>query len=633
MRWVLSVQVCWLAVVVSCSNAEPGVEIDAWAERATRKLSPDAVRDEAAGSSSRVDIAAARGEWEPFQLLVRPLGDESLVGVDVEVSSLSGPGDAQIPSSAVRLYREHYIAVDLPSPGGVEGNRRGPGEYPDPLIPFRDPWDADGGRVGAPFDVAAGRSQAVFVDVHVPADATPGEYTATATISARDKRPVSIPVSLTVWDFELPAERSITTAYHLGRSSVRRYHGGPEDDRDLQHKIWERYERTLHQHRLDTIIPYHYADDPLEADDDGNLLPPDWTEFDAAMEPRLEGSFYENGAPIRRFNFGIFKPGNLTGLEEDLTDEAYVEAAAEAARHLKERGWFDRVYVYVFDEPYLNIGSYERIVADVDLMVQGDPDWRGRFLVTNHYVDVLDGVADIWVPDTKNYDEWMWGPGQLEGRDFYAARRAAGEELFFYNCLCTFPPYAGYDIDTWLGHEPRILKWGAFYEGATGYLYWATDYWVPEDPWGTVIDPETFPIGARTGDGMLLYPGDHDGREAPAGSPPDVSLDGPVESYRLKMVREGIEDWETFLLASELLGEEAVRREIGRAYRRLGANPGPEETGLRTLLVVTRSFLGIEDVAAEEYDPSDPPWTLDDAVLYDVRQTLARAIEAAGDPD
>ena len=630
-RFRLAALVAVVVCLPACSDAPSG-RIDAWAERASRKLMPDVLRDPAHGSADEVVLEAARGEWAPFQIVARSRdAGQPLDDVDVAVSDLSGPSGASIPAAEIRRCREYFIAIDRPSPGGVPGNEREPGEYPDPLIPFTDPYgDA---AVGAPFSVPAGRSQPVFVDIHVPPGTPPGDYTGSAVVSARGEPSQTIPIALHVWPFELPGERSVSTAYHLGRSAIRSYHGGPDRDRARQQLIFERYERTLHEHRIDTLLPYQGADDPLVAEPDGSLATPDWSEFDAAIGPRLDGSYYADGVPQRRFNFGLFKPGAEDGLETDLSDEAYVQAAAEAARHLRARGWFDRVYVYVFDEPYLHAGAYERIAHDVELMIQGDPAWRGHFLVTNHFVPELDGSIDIWVPDTKNYDSWMWGEGTLPGRDFYAARRAAGQELWFYNCLCTFPPYAGYDIDTRLGHEPRILMWGDFYEGATGHLYWSTDFWVPEDPWDAPINRSSFPLGARAGDGFLLYPGDHDGSLAPAGSPTDVRIDGPVVSHRLKMIREGLEDWEYFILASRIVGADEVRHRMARAYTRLGVDPGSTAGELSVLIDFTRSVLGLERRDPPfAYDEASPPWTLDDATIDQVRHEIGELIAEASQP-
>ena len=85
-------------------------------------------------------------------------------------------------------------------------------------------------------------------------------------------------------------------------------------------------------------------------------------------------------------------------------------------------------------------------------------------------------------------------------------------------------------------------------EAATG---WDMTAWDVSAPWAPNISY------GKTGDGVIIYPGNHDGLSAPLGSPADVALDGPVPSYRLKVIRLGLQDWALFSLAEQ-------RRAAGR---------------------------------------------------------------------
>ena len=65
--------------------------------------------------------------------------------------------------------------------------------------------------------------------------------------------------------------------------------------------------------------------------------------------------------------------------------------------------------------------------------------------------------------------------------------------------------------------------------GFTGVLYWAADYW-DTDPWlkaSYLHEGENYP-----GEGQLVYPGEKFG------------INGVIPSIRLKMIREGVEDYE-----------------------------------------------------------------------------------------
>jgi hypothetical protein len=84
--------------------------------------------------------------------------------------------------------------------------------------------------------------------------------------------------------------------------------------------------------------------------------------------------------------------------------------------------------------------------------------------------------------------------------------------------------------------------------GITGLLYWSTVT--------TVIDPWFNPAFAHprhyNGGGFLFYPG------APCG------IDGPVASMRIKNLRDGMEDYEYFVLLEKRAGPQAVQKIVDR---------------------------------------------------------------------
>jgi hypothetical protein len=582
-------------LVLMCASAcNEGIK--AWVEPSTERVMTNSIQK----SDIQATLYAACNEYESFQIVVNG-GIKGLSVVNVTTCDLTGLNGAIIPKANMTLYREYYEKVDSPSfLYGVVGNLRLPGNYPDPLIPFADPYNPEHPAVGAPFDVAKLKNQPVWVEVYVPEGTPAGSYASTLQITAAGMKPLSIYVNLTVWDFSIPREKTIATSYGLLPGSVLQYHPSVSGAYAKNN-----YEQELHNHRIDSFSTANMVDYPFRFGIDGHLLPVDWSNYDAVMEPRLDGSFYNDGIPLYRFNAGFFYPGGTSWMEMNLTDEQYKEAAKEFARHLKEKGWMDRVYMYVLDEPFTNAESYDVVVDDIKLMLEADPDWKGAFLVTNWWVKDLDDVIDIWCPEITKYDDWFLGAIGIKyaGRKEYAEMRAKGQELWFYTCLATVPPYPGYDIDTMVGYEPRILMWGSWYEGATGFLYWSTMYWVKDNPWSKLKDPVAFPVTSRNGDGFLFYPGDHNGTLAPAGSPEGISINGPITSIRLKQTRDGLEDWEMFKMASEIAGEDAIRNCVSKAYTQFGIVP----------------VLGI-------YNPLSPPWTYDGRVLDEVRKEVAGLI-------
>jgi hypothetical protein len=105
-----------------------------------------------------------------------------------------------------------------------------------------------------------------------------------------------------------------------------------------------------------------------------------------------------------------------------------------------------------------------------------------------------------------------------------------------------------------------------------------------------------------------MYPGNHDGLLAPLGSPAGVSIDGPIPSYRLKMVRLGLQDWALFSLAqSKGLGAYA-RTQLEAVYGQLG---GCQWQGCPPM------------VNGQFY------WKTEEALMQQVRHNIAQAIMLA----
>ena len=104
--------------------------------------------------------------------------DGALRGVRAEATALTGRGQLAAP----RLYRVEYL--DVKTPSSVEG-RAGP--WPDALVPDVDAFAGEKRRA-FPFDVPAGESRAVWVELFVPESAAPGGYRGSVRMSADGQR-------------------------------------------------------------------------------------------------------------------------------------------------------------------------------------------------------------------------------------------------------------------------------------------------------------------------------------------------------------------------------------------------------------------------------------------------------------
>src|SRR3954470_21402121 len=92
-----------------------------------------AAPDAAVRGGMAANLAAARGETESFQVVVRA-GAEALQDVTIGVTDLTGPDGATIAARDIALFREHFVEVKQTStPNGAAGS------YADALLAFRDP--------------------------------------------------------------------------------------------------------------------------------------------------------------------------------------------------------------------------------------------------------------------------------------------------------------------------------------------------------------------------------------------------------------------------------------------------------------------------------------------------------------
>src|SRR5262245_13357884 len=157
---------------------------------------------EAAGSSTEVNLAAARGEYESFQVVAGG-SSKGLSNVNFTVSDLKGPNGQIIPQANSTLNREKYMHVTSSSPNRGSNHPLPPGWYADALIPFVDPATGkapvNATLKAVPFEVKAGNNQPIWVDLLVPRGAAAGDYTGSYTISS-DQGNTTGSIKLKVWN-------------------------------------------------------------------------------------------------------------------------------------------------------------------------------------------------------------------------------------------------------------------------------------------------------------------------------------------------------------------------------------------------------------------------------------------------
>ena len=479
-----------------------------------------------------VELVAARGECESAQVAVRAQAGLQALGVDA--APLRGP--APIP---VTLYRVANVQLERPS--GPEG---APGEWPDPLVPVRDAWFGEPRRA-FPVQVAAGRLQAAWIEVCVPRAAPPGRYAGEVRVRDGARTLATVPVRLRVWPFALPATGRFVAAFGLATRTGTAALGRKEDP-----ELARALAAAALRHR---ISPYTLSADPPDGECTAGRCALDWSRYDAEVGPVLDGTL----VPGVRGMFAEVRIAEKVwqGPEADL-------AATLRAwkRHFDARGWSDRLWLYTLDEPRPEqIPELRRRAALAHAA-------GIRVFATTMPSDALAGLVDAFAPNLTLLSSAEAHPDHVafsyasclsHGCGELPASGRAREQL-----LRDFAGWPGYEIDR-AGAAARAVAWLGWRRGLAGELYYDMLQAWPGDPW---VNVRAF---GGNGDGTLLYPG------LPArlgGAHPF-----PVESIRLKIIRDALEDVELLRMATEA-GEGALAARLAarlvpspRSYERSGA--------------------------------------------------------------
>lgn len=507
-------------------------------------------RDEPTGAPSKaVVVHLARNEREPVQLVLK--SDRAVKGLKVSVTPLTGVAGQALPP--VEVARVGYVPVDWPTnyysinvptwrrkiPTGTPSCDGWVGDWPDPLPP-----------VGQ-LSLEPGEAQPVWLTVHAPENATPGVYRGEVTIAGPGIKRV-LPLTVTVRSFMLPRRPSLQITYDGHVSS------GEEG------RQWYRF---MAEHRAS---PGFLPDLKMKLMDNGEVQM-DFAEFDKMASYCFDelgmSTMY---TPWHFYALGwAYSPRKFLGLQAFTPEweKAFGSAYRLYTNHLQQKGWLDRIVLYLSDEPF---GDRKEVIANLQRFSKFAQSIAPKVPV----------YSSTWrhMPDL-NGAVTLWGAGHYGGFpvERINERLVAGDRVWFttdgQQCLDT--PYAGTE---------RMLAWYCFKYGVQGFEFWGVN-WYTYDPWkfgwhnfiqqANSEKEAAYWVRYPNGDGYLAYPGK------------PVGVGGPVSSLRLEAVRDGEEDYEYLLLLRQRI--EAARKagkEVGTAesvlHQALDLISIPNPGGLRT---------------------------------------------------
>ena len=461
---------------------------------------------ETPGETASLTLAGARCETVDAQVIVQAPAS-GLSNVNVSASGLTGPGGATISSSAITLYREHYVKVTgTANYGGGSNPPLGSGTYPEPLIPFDDP------ETGTPLcgtsavlkacnaSVAPGQNQPYWIDISVPrgaANTPPGTYTGNISITSTQGS-VTVSLALNVWNFELPVKPSesslwtlwppasgntvATLAKALMRNKVMSWYD------EAANAASDAYNFGLNRSGLDGYYRVATRCDGTHP----NF--PSTSQIDAAAANfplDLELDFY-------------------VGDELNDCPKAYPAVATLSGNaHLAGRGVKT---IMTVESPRPDLVSEATKRSAIDHWV---------LLVSVQKEHSLPFVSDrnLWSPSGRSD---LWARSRSDLWTYASCNTGLGNTPEW---MVDYPP-----INERI--QAGFLNWT---QGAKGILYYRSDGWTQGNTLGSWNNLDTTACGGgygRPGDGIFVYP------------PSPIASRESAPGIRLKAIRDGIQDHE-----------------------------------------------------------------------------------------
>jgi hypothetical protein len=509
-----------------------------------------------AGASSAT-LCSARDAYASFQVEVSANQGTALQNVAMTASNLVGPGGAILAgtasgaSSDIQFDREDYVTLSRLSDAELDPSATSPDvvtpaasrvsrnettgvctdtadlcQFPDELIPDRDSIFGETRNAFQSLTIPSGQNRVAWVDVFVPADTVAGTYTGTVTVTQSIGMPTTVPVTLQVVPATLPATSTMDSAF---------FYEQPNTD------------PTGYQEAAELGL-----DDRISVVPDGIVGGANGPQ--TIMAPLLDGtdphvqlqdangrhaSLTDLPMAANQTSFSTYKPlfTNATTAKPWAYCDEWGSVECATAYNTNAAPAWPGIKLLAIDAPEPGSDTTDP---------WSDPETQ---VVPSQLSGIIGGVVDLqqfiepptaaWLPKTYVND--------TSDRSKYLtawAAAAPGRQVWSYltneSGSGTYSPtnasYVGsdsYGIDQ-IASEQEATGWQSFNDGLTGELYWEVNR-------PTSQSLNTASTGL-TGDGTLFYPyvASQVGGKDPI----------PLESIRLKRIRNGQQDYELLHMAT-----------------------------------------------------------------------------------
>lgn len=259
-----------------------------------------------------------------------------------------------------------------------------------------------------------------------------------------------------------------------------------------------------------------------------------FTGYSLALKGLGHGTFFDRAK-------GVFEGFEQGTAEYNRLMERYLTQIQD---NLSQSGWLGREYIYWFDEP--GEKDYPFVRETNELIKRYAP--KLHTFITEH-------IAGHDISDVTDISCTIWNK-----LDHSKIRQMNKKGLEHWSYLCTGPKSPW--ITLFIDHDAvnmRMWLWASYQAQLKGILVWATNWWNSrtaspqgylQNPWEEAMsytDGYGRPYGKQdgwgNGDGRFFYPLNRD-----PNNNTHTYLGKPVPSIRLEMLRDGIEDYEYFVM-------------------------------------------------------------------------------------
>jgi len=455
-----------------------------------------------------ISLCLAGNEYGSFQLAVISAKKYKINQIDVSVSDLKSKSGKKIASSMIKSFKVDYINTVFAS--------KSQENIPDVL------------RKGRSFRYSKAKDvETLWFDVYVPRNTEAGIYHGTVTIKPNNKNVTTLSLTVKVYGFSLPKASSLKNVFCFMPYWAEMYYG-----KKITKEKRLKYFDFIMDHRLEPV----------------NL----W--------PRGGGMFMNED----ELKYCIKRGKNIIILRIPPKAKGFKTKVAAYLKMLRKNKWMSKAIFFGHDEVLMFPKRLEQMKKMFKLAKKVAPQIPR--LNTAHIDPKLYGYVDIWCPFFSNYNS-----------EDAKKRVAKGSEVWWYPTDYPLKPNANFNLDS-PGIDPRIIPWMNWKLNISGLLYWSINRewktnggqqadisdkiiklrdlnWLtkgvkqkiktglrwPKIPWiPTFVSIIANKMSKTNGGGNLMYPG------------PDWQ---PLPSIRLKNLRDGMQDYEYFVILKKNLAD------------------------------------------------------------------------------